>query len=249
MSVMDVEVVLANNDRVTLRVGDTYLKVDADRTRSDVEIAAIGLAPVPTPEILWREPPVLALSALRGCTLGRLGEPSSSPPEAWAAVGLVLRALHDAPLPPWPEVSVDELRARLAEGCEWLTGNDVLPRAVIEHNRRNAQRALRSWSPAFIHGDLHLEHVFVDGDEVTGIIDWSEARQGDALWDLASLTLGNEAALDDVVAGYGAEVDRDVIRAWWSWRCLVAVRWLVENGYGSPEQLPEVQVLRSLAQR
>jgi aminoglycoside phosphotransferase (APT) family kinase protein len=46
----------------------------------------------------------------------------------------------------------------------------------------------------FIHGDLQADHVFVDGDEVTGVVDWSEASQGDALFD----------------------VDRDLIRAWWS---------------------------------
>jgi len=104
---------------------------------------------------------------------------------------------------------------------------------------------LRPWSPAFIHGDLHIEHVFVDGDRVSGIIDWSEARQGDALFDLASLSLANEAHLDDLVAGYGRAVDVDMIRAWWSWRCLVVVRWLSENGYGDPQTFPEVALLRS----
>ena len=74
----NVDVVLANNDRVTLRVGDTFLKVDSDQTRTDVEVEAINLAPVPTPEILWRKPPVLALAALPGTALGRLGEPSTA---------------------------------------------------------------------------------------------------------------------------------------------------------------------------
>jgi aminoglycoside phosphotransferase (APT) family kinase protein len=118
---------------------------------------------------------------------------------------------------------------------------------VVEANRHLATKVLRPWTPVFIHGDLHIEHVFVDGDEVSGIIDWSEARQGDALYDLATLTLANEARLDDVLAGYGCDVDRDMIRAWWSWRCLVVVRWLIENGYGSPAQFPEVAVLRSQA--
>jgi aminoglycoside phosphotransferase (APT) family kinase protein len=40
----------------------------------------------------------------------------------------------------------------------------------------------------FAHGDLQITHVFIDGDEITGVIDWSEAAQGDALYDLASLT-------------------------------------------------------------
>jgi len=53
------------------------------------------------------------------------------------------------------------------------------------------------------------------------------------------------APTDDPVAGYGVDVDVDVIRAWWSWRSLIAIRWLAENGYGSPETFPEVAVLRS----
>lgn len=242
-----VEVVLANNDRVTVRVGDTFLKIDADPARTDVEVEAMGLAPVPTPEILWRKPPVLALAALRGRTLGRLGQPSSASPQAWVAAGAAIRRLHDAPLPPWQGGGVDQLAARLADGCDWLIANDVLAIDVVARNRRLAEAVLRPWTPAFIHGDLHLEHVFVDGDEITGIIDWSEARQGDPLYDLASLTLANEDHLDEVIAGYGIEIDRELIRGWWAWRCLVAVRWLVENGYGSADQLPEVDVLRSLS--
>ncbi len=97
----------------------------------------------------------------------------------------------------------------------------------------------------FIHGDLQVDHVFVDGDEVTGVVDWSEASQGDALFDVAILTLGRREHLGDVVAGYGTDVDRDLIRAWWSLRCLTNVRWLAEHGYGSPEEFPEIAVLRS----
>lgn len=243
--VNQVDVVLANNDRVTLRVGDTFLKIDADQQRTDVEVQAIMLAPVPTPEILWRKAPVLALAAVPGRTLGRLGEPSTASPAAWSDVGRTLRTLHDAPLPPWPAKGLDTLSSRLADECDWFIANNVLPPEVVAYNRDLAETALRSHTPVFIHGDLHLEHVFVDGDLVTGIIDWSEARQGDALVDIASITLANEAHLDDVIAGYGGGVDRELVRAWWSCRCLLGVRWLFENGYGAPDQLPEVAVLRS----
>ena len=67
-----VEVVVAHGDRVTLRVGDVFLKIDVDQTRTDVEVEAMGMAPVPTPEILWRVPPVLALAAVPGRALGML---------------------------------------------------------------------------------------------------------------------------------------------------------------------------------
>ena len=244
-NVEEVEVVVAHSERATLRVGDVFLKVDADQARTDVEVEAMALAPVPTPEILWREPPALALAAVGGRALGHLGEPSAASSAAWAAAGAAVRALHDAPLPPWPGRSVDELASRLNGECEWLVANGVLPAGLVARNRRLAETALRPWTPVFIHGDLQVDHVFVDGDAVTGVIDWSEASQGDALFDIATLTLGHKEHLGDVVAGYGTDVDRDLIHAWWTLRCLTNIRWLAEHGYGPPEEFPEVAMLRS----
>ena len=243
--VEDVEVVVAHSERATLRVGDVFLKVDADQTRAKVEVEAMAMAPIPTAEILWRKPPVLALAALPGTPLGRLGEPSKASSAAWAAAGAAVRMLHDAPLPRWPGRSLDELASELDGECEWLITNGVLPADLVTRNRRLAETALRPWTPVFIHGDLQVDHVFVGGDEITGVLDWSEASQGDALFDLAILTLGHKEHLGDVVAGYGSYVDRDLIHAWWSLRCLTNVRWLAEHGYGSPEEFPEVAVLRS----
>ena len=240
----EVKVVVAHSERATLRVGDVFLKIDADQTRLDVEVEAMAIVPVPTPEILWRKPHVLALAALPGTALGHLGEPSTATPAAWAAAGAAIRMLHDAPLPRWPGRSLDELESHLARECEWLVANDVLPIDVITRNRRLAETALRAWTPVFIHGDLQVDHIFVAGDEIAGIIDWSEAAPGDALFDLATLTLGHPEHLSDVVAGYGTDVDRDLIRAWWSLRCLSNLRWLNEHGYGDFEEFPEVAVLR-----
>src|ERR1700685_2567083 len=211
--VEEVEVVVAHTDCANLRVGDVFLKIDADQTRTDIEVEAMATAPVPTPEILWRKPPVLALAALPGRALSRLGEPSTASPKTWGAAGATVRMLHDAPLPPWPGWSLDEFASHLDGECEWLVTNGVLPAGLVTRNRRIAEVALRPWTPVFTHGDLQVAHVFVDGDQITGVVDWSEAAQGDALWDLASLTLGHQEHLGDVVAGYGTDVDLDVIRA------------------------------------
>ena len=243
--VEEVEVVVAHNERATLRLGDVFLKIDADQTRADVEVEAMAMAPVPTPEVLWRKPPVLALAALPGTALGRLGEPSAASPAAWAAAGAAARVLHDAPLPPWPGARAGEVASDLDRECEWLVANGVLPAGLVTRNRRVAEAALRPWTPVFTHGDLQVDHVFVDGDRITGVVDWSEACQGDALYDLAVLTIGHEAHLGDVVAGYGADVDLDVIRAWWSLRSLCGVRWLVEHGFDPFAPGCEVDVLRS----
>lgn len=235
--VEEIEVVVAHHERVTLRVGDVFLKIDIDQRRTDIEVEAMASAPIPTPEVLWRKPPVLALAALPGTALGRLGESSA----AWAAAGAAARMLHDAPLPPRPGRSPDEIASELDGECEWLVANDVLPTDVVTRN----EVALRSWTPVFTHGDLQADHVFVDGDEIAGVIDWSEATQGDALYDLATLTLRHEEHLCDVLAGYGTDVDLDVIRAWWSLRSLLGVRWLVEHGYDPSSLACKIDVLRS----
>ncbi|SNY39227.1 phosphotransferase family protein [Paractinoplanes atraurantiacus] len=244
----EVEVVIAHSERVTLRVGDVFLKVDSDQGRIDAEVEAMALAPVPTPEVLWCRPPVLALAAVRGTTLGRLGGPAAGSSAAWAAAGAAIRKLHDAPLPERTGQagrSVATLTALLDEECEALVADGLLPAELVTRNREVAEAALRPWSPAFTHGDLHLAHVFVDGDEVTGIIDWSEAGRGDALYDLATFTLGNEQRLGDVIAGYGGGVDLDVVRAWWSLRSLLAVRWLAGHGFDPFAPGCEVDVLRA----
>ncbi|MFI5664669.1 phosphotransferase family protein [Streptomyces sp. NPDC051684] len=244
----EVEVVVAHSERATLRVGEVFLKVDADQGRVDAEVESMSLAPVPTPEVLWRKPPVLALAALPGTTLGRLGGPSTGSPMAWAAAGAAIRKLHDAPLPPRPgraDRSTAALAAELDDECERLVTNRVLPADLVTRNRQVAEAALRLWTPAFTHGDLQIAHVFVDGDEVTGIIGWSEAGRGDALYDLATFTLGHEEHLDDVVVGHGTDVDLDVIRAWWSLWSLLVVRWLAEHGFDPFAPRCEVDVLRS----
>ena len=245
IDVEGVKVVVAHSERATLRVGDLFVKIDSDQARTDVEVEAMELAPVPTAEILWRKPPVLALAAVPGKALGHLGEPSAASPAAWAAAGAAIRTLHDAPLPRWPGRKSDEIAAHLIGECEWLVVNDVLPADVVTRNRRLAETALRPWTRVFTHGDLQITHVFVAGDEVTGVLDWSEAAQGDALYDLAILTLGHEEHVGDVVAGYGTDVDLDVIRAWWSLRSLLVVHWLVEHGFDPFTAGCEVDVLRS----
>jgi aminoglycoside phosphotransferase (APT) family kinase protein len=242
--VEDVEIVVAHRARTTLRVGDVFLKVDGDPAHAEVEVRAMALAPIPTPEVLWHRPPVLAIAAVRGTALGRLGAPSPASREAWTAAGDAVRTLHDAPPPPGPGRSLDEIAAELERECAWLLDNAVLPADVVHRNREIAEGALRAWAPVFIHGDLQLDHVFTRDDEVVGVIDWSEAAPGDALFDLAILTLGHEERLDDLLRGYG-DADRDVIRAWWSLRSLTASRWLLEHGFDPDTPGCEFDVLRA----
>ena len=259
-AVQEIEVVVAHSERATLRVGDVFLKIHTDQARVDREVEVMAKAPIPTPEVLWRKPPVLALAAVPGVALGLLGKPSPASPAAWVATGAAVRALHDAELPPWPSSQCQQMPVRSSRNtiefpalldaeCEWLIANRVVSADVVRRNRLVAEAALRPWAPVFTHGDLQIVHVFVDSDEVSGVVDWSEGGQGDAMYDLATLTLAHEEHLDDVIAGYGGDVEMDVIRAYWSLRSLMSTRWLAEHGYGAPATFPEVAVLISLAGR
>ena len=96
-------------------------------------------------------------------------------------------------------------------------------------NPQVAEAALRPRTSVFIHGDLQIVHVLDDGDGASGAGDWSEGGQGDAMYDLATLTLAHEEHLDDVMAGYGGHIEIDVIRANWSLRSLMEIRWLVST--------------------
>lgn len=243
--VAEVEVVVAHSERATVRAGEVFLKIDGDQARADAEVRAMALAPVPVPRVLWREPPVLALAALAGRPLGRLGERSAAAPAAWAAAGAAVRILHDAPPPPWPGHRHDDLAARLDAECEQLIASGLLPAALVTRSRRIAEAVLRPFEPVFAHGDLQASHVFVAGDQVTGVLDWSEAGSDDGLHDLATLTLGHEEHLADVLAGYGAGADTGVIRAWWSARSLLGVRWLAGHGFDPFKPGCEVDVLRA----
>ncbi|RNI17200.1 aminoglycoside phosphotransferase family protein [Flexivirga caeni] len=240
-----VEIVVAHSERATLRVGDTFLKVDGDDERLRHEAELMAAAPVPTPRILWMRDHVVAMSALDGAPLGRLGEPMTASAAAWVATGTVIRILHEAPPPQRSAQQPAELTVALDDECAWLVDNGLLPAELVMHNRRVADAALRPWTPAFIHGDLQIAHVFIDDDQVTGILDWSEASAGDPLYDLAILTLGHPDRLDDLLVGYDSPVDRDVIRGWWSARSLLAARWLIEHGFDPDSPGCEFDVLRS----
>ncbi len=83
----------------------------------------------------------------------------------------------------------------------------------------------------------------VDVGEVEVVVAHHECatlRVGDVF-----LKIDADQTRTDVVAGYGTDVDLDVIHGWWSLRSLLAVRWLIEHGFDPSAPGCEVDVLRS----
>jgi len=162
-------------------------------------------------DMSYSHPIILRVSSLDAVCPDRERPPGSRIPRPGVAARAAVRTLHDAPLPPWPSSQCQQQPARSSRGtvecppeldseCRLLVANNVVSADVVRRNPQVAEAVLRPWTPVFIHGDLQIVHVLDDGDEASGVGDWSEGGQGDAMYDLATLTLAHEEHLYDVMA-------------------------------------------------
>ena len=227
-------------------MGDVFLKIDADQSRADVEVQAMAMAPLPTPEIRWRKPTVLALAALSGKALGRLANPQPRrPPRGLRPVpppgDCTMHPCRPGPSGAW--ASSRRVSTPNATGCSPTT-SFLPPSSTVTVDLPRLHSAV---DPCVLHGDLQVAHVFVDDDQVTGVIDSSDACQGDALFDLAVLTLDARSALV-MSCQLQHRVVLDVIRAWWAleawWRSAGDRGWLDPSTPGC-----ELAVLQSAMSR
>ncbi len=63
-------------------------------------------------------------------------------------------------------------------------------------------------TPVLLHNDFHGGHLFVEGNQAAGVIDFSKAIAGDACWDIAkSLYYLDQQERKIFLAGYGRSVD------------------------------------------
>lgn len=126
-----------------------------------------------------------------------------------AALGRALAALHDVP----PEVVEDaglpvydaqEYRARrLSEVDRAATTGHVPARLLARWERALEDVSTWRFVATPVHGDLVADHVLVDRGEVSGVLDWGDAKVADPADDLAWVAVGADAdALDSVLESY-----------------------------------------------
>jgi aminoglycoside phosphotransferase (APT) family kinase protein len=144
------------------------------RRREVMVIRAAAAGGLPAPRVLaegqWRGRPALLLSWFPGV---RLEEELRSRPErvrvlAEAAAGVLAR-LHNLPAP-------GSLRR---EDPDWVAVGSV------GTPLQDRLRALGARQASFLHLAYHPLRLFVEGDQVSGVPDWSQARAGDPRADVA----------------------------------------------------------------
>ncbi|WP_448061832.1 phosphotransferase [Cellulomonas hominis] len=181
-------------------LGQIALEVDGGRLPFDVPRPE-GFAPLPEGGrmVLHREVPgaPLQLEALGpgpglSATLGR----------AIAAVHeMPARVVEDSGLPVYDAAAYRE--RRLAEVDEAARTGRVPATLLRRWEERLEDVAMWRFQPTVVHGGLTTEHVLTDGDTVTGILDWSEAKVADPADDLSWLLVAApQDAVDSIMEAY-----------------------------------------------
>jgi aminoglycoside phosphotransferase (APT) family kinase protein len=188
--------------RLTTASGHVFAKIGASNAIA-TEHAVLQLVAghhVPVPRVHAADldgtvtgHPCLVTRAVRGTPL--IGtEP------AFRRVSEYVSRLHDIRVAGFGTVGITKAGGVRGEHSTWLgalnhrvqTCTDVVeaglvPRALVDATADAlAHPAIAAFQEArLLHGDFHPRHVYSDGVDVTGIIDWGDATAGDPDYDMA----------------------------------------------------------------
>lgn len=130
---------------------------------------------------------------------------------AW---GATLRQIHAAPAPlelvphapTWLDDQLQQARFNLQHYP--VDGDEALLRSLETHRPPPVPQTL-------IHGDFTLDNTLVDGDRISGVIDWGAGAYGDPRYDLALALEAKPGVFDDDAEhaafwdGYGTRIETE----------------------------------------
>lgn len=235
----DLLILTAEQGRFVLKRGSTpHLAAEIAREAGVLE-ALRRYRPL-VPEVLWKaegsEQPLWLLTLVPGEDLVDLAAGADAAGRARLAVafGEALRLLHGwRPALPvqerWLQEALARAEANVAAGrAECPLGRSrrfagAEPHQVLERLRRWAPGV--KLTPAFTHGDYCMPNVLMEGDQISGIIDWSLGGWRDRRLDLAAgawsvrYNLKDERYVEAFLRAYGYEgeiSDLDCFEALWT---------------------------------
>lgn len=237
---------------------DAPSSVAASRGRAEefllLKVAFASGASVPEP--LWLDAagtvagrPLFLMRRISGTAAGhrlvRAGRDDEARRTLVRSLGAELARIH-AIRPPRPDLEFLGVPPRdpAAAAIAMLRGYlDALPRAypALEWGLRRLETTAPSPAPedvVLVHRDYRVGNIMIDGDRVTGVLDWEFAGWGDRHEDLGWFTArcwrfgrdefeaGGLGAAEDFFAGYeetsGRAVDRERVRYW---QAMAHARW------------------------
>ncbi len=133
-------------------------------------------------------------------------------------LGGFLRALHDLPVNIYVEAGVPDAvvaRAELLATLERFLQrvHPLLPEKLHERASELLRYTALRTPTTLVHGDVGPGHVLCEDGRITGVIDWSDAREADPALDLAWALYGaSDAFAEGVATAYGV-TDDELVRA------------------------------------
>jgi aminoglycoside phosphotransferase (APT) family kinase protein len=220
------------------------VKADTDATEHENEVSGHRRAAaggIPVPELIAVAPGALAMRWVPGVALR-----SDASADAWRAAGEITRRIHDFPpdgrigggFMPARDTWTDAVCAEVDEELALCIRDHGLSSSAATRVREAvADAALKNAPLVWCHGDLQPDHLILDSatDRVAAVIDWSDHGTGDGAWDIAVLTLDDDARLGDFLAGYGPA--GGLVHLYRAVRLLGEVTWL--QGH-MPDAVPPV---------
>jgi Ser/Thr protein kinase RdoA (MazF antagonist) len=157
---------------------------------------------------------------------------------AYRQMGELLRRLHAIPMTAYGYIVADGIRRPQPTNDEYMRsafnqafrqfrdqgGEETLTRRLEENAQSRFHLLQYRAGPVFCHDDLQQGNVLAEYDtngslQLTGLIDFGNARAGDALFDLAKALLccthEDSHSREPLLAGYGAINHPDPAEALW----------------------------------
>lgn len=201
----------------------------SDPHRHDTEVAALRAlqnSALPVPRLVAVEPGAILMTLMPGHRLDDMHPEARL--DALRASARLLRTLHAIPPPAaLPAAPDDEAIVRRYREA----GGPSLPFSVPARG-----------TVVFCHGDWTDANVLAVDGEITAVIDWEAAHQGDPIRELCRAAWGaaqkDPRSFDALVEGYGA--DPSEVRAWMPIHA--AELWLWFRRAGPPEYFDRLTV-------
>ena len=212
-----------------------YLGTTVTDEYSTIELLYRSGVPVPQPfaveetgDVLGG--PFLLVSRCAGANVGRPFVPPGASRAAVASVAAGLGAIHAVEVPAGVRIGADRTDTRPyiyheldSYEAKWRETGGVCPAldAALAWARQNVDSAIGA--EAIVHNDFNFHNLLIDGDRVTGVVDWEFVHIGNPAADIGylrsaiDLGIGLDAFLDDYVAAGGRRPSQQEIDFYTLW--------------------------------
>jgi aminoglycoside phosphotransferase (APT) family kinase protein len=216
-----------------------FIRINKDRRPLETEVwgyAKFKELGIPVPEVISYKAnpstigyPTMVMSAAEGKNIDEVSLASEQEEAIYENVGSILRKINGVRVEGFGPVKIIDgqpkgkfaswaeyfvwWKKRLDEAVDFLKENNLITSEEVQKIYKvfAELEALNVKQAFLLHRDIHPEHIFVDQNKVTGIIDLGRLQGGDPRYDIAmSLFFQNEKRQEYFKKGYG-EITNDPV--------------------------------------